>query len=254
MITKKAKIYTASIVLFVVLTIIAFSLPKRNKVDVTYIALGDSLAQGMNYNLTVDEGYTDFIRDYLDDYYNLQFYTKGFSKWGYETRHIIRDINNNKKITVDGKEITIKEALNKANLVTLTVGANDYIEGLSFDTIEERVNNIESAKKDAEDIANKVEEVIKLVKENTKAQIIVTGYYNPVPNMKKYKDQIDEVIRYYNSLVKDICKRLNVEFADVFDIFDKRPDFLPNPADIHPNKDGYKAMAKEVIKHINIDN
>ena len=254
MITKKAKIYTASIVLFVVLTIIAFSLPKRNKVDVTYIALGDSLAQGMNYNLTVDEGYTDYIRDYLDDYYNLKFFTKGFTKWGYETRHVIRDINDNKKITVDGKEITIKEALKEANLVTLTIGANDFIEGLSFDTIGDRIASIEQVKQDAEDIANRVEEVIKLVKENTKAQIIVTGYYNPVPNMKQYKSQIDEVIRYFNSILKEKCKNLNVEFADVFNIFDSRPDYLPNPADIHPNKDGYKAMAKEVIKHINIDN
>ena len=90
MASKKSKIYISSIVLFIVLTILAFSIPKKEKKEVRYIALGDSLAQGMNNNLTVDEGYTDYIKEYLDTYYNLKFYTKEFTKWGYETRHVKR--------------------------------------------------------------------------------------------------------------------------------------------------------------------
>ena len=34
---------------------------------------------------------------------------------------------------------------------------------------------------------------VKYILEYAKNQIIVTGYFNPLPNLKEYKDQIDEV-------------------------------------------------------------
>ena len=81
----------------------------------------------------------------------------------------------------------------------------------------------------------------------------MTGYYNPLQQLTQYKSQIDELVKYYNQLIKEKCIGLNVDYVDIFDIFDGRKDLLPNSADIHPNKDGYKLMAKEVIKYINID-
>ncbi len=250
--TKKVRLYVASIVLFVVLVLLSCTM-KKEKIEVRYVPLGDSLAQGMNYNLTVDDGYTDFIKDYLEDNYDLKFFTKGFTKWGYETRHVIRDINDNRTIKENDLEINIQDALKEADLVTISVGANDFIEGLSFDNYYEKLNNLDTTKEEAKKIVEKVVTVIELVKQYAKKQIIVTGYYNPLQHMIQYKSQIDEVIRYYNQLLKEKCKELNVDYVDIFDIFDNRKDLLPNPNDIHPNKDGYKLMAKEVIKHINID-
>jgi lysophospholipase L1-like esterase len=68
--------------------------------------------------------------------------------------------------------------------------------------------------------------------------------------MKIYKDGIDEVVKYYNHLIEEICLDLNVKYVDLFDSFDKKEEYFSNPLDIHPNKLGYEIISKEIIKNI----
>ena len=74
---------------------------------ITYIALGDSIAEGMNSYSQIDYGYSDYIKDYLEENNRLSFYTKGFSKSGYTTENLKNDIEDNKDIQVNGKNIKI---------------------------------------------------------------------------------------------------------------------------------------------------
>ncbi len=233
------------IVIFV--TYNAFS--KQNS-KLIYIPLGDSIAEGVTPYNSVDYGYPDYIADYLKKENKLDFYTKVFSKSGYTTQDLTNDINNNKVIEVDGKILYLKEILRESDLLTLTIGANNIIRGMSSSSIAIKLLDISKFKKEVSEVTEEVKELIILIKKYAKNQIIVTGYFNPLPNLKEYKDQIDEMIKYYNNLIEEICAELDVTYVDIFESLDKNPDSFPNPINIHPNKKGYELISKEIIKNI----
>ena len=239
------------ILVFVLALVIVFGthklFEKENK-KLYYLALGDSLAEGMDPYYTIDYGYSDYVKDYLKDHDALKFYTKGFAKTAYRTKDLKGDIESNKSIEVDGKTIYIKEALRESDLVTLTIGANDFIRTLSLSNFQEKISDITKTKKEADKIAVKLRELIILIQQYAKNDIIVTGYYNPFPRLKDNKKSIDEIVKYFNHLIEEECNDLGVKYVDIFDLFDGNEVALPNPSNIHPSKYGYELIAKEIIK------
>lgn len=245
---KHIKLTIFIIALFVVYFIYGLFINQNSKM--IYIPLGDSIAEGMNPYHDIEYSYTDYVADYLKKEDNLSFYTKKFSKSGYTINDVKRDIEDNKVIEIDNKKYYLKEVLRESDLVTLTIGANDFIKGMSIDDIPVKLMNMKEVKKEADSITNNLKDLLQLIKKYAKNQIIVTGYFNPLPRMTLFKDSIDEVVRYYNNLVEEICDELNIKYVDIFDVLDKRSDVFSNPLDIHPDKKGYEIISKEIIKNI----
>ena len=244
------KLLSLAIILAVVYIIYILFSPNPDKLN--YVALGDSIAEGMNSYNAIDYGYADYISDHLKNQKKLGTYTKSFSKSGYTTENLTNDINNNKSI-VDpktNKTINIKEALRESHLVTISIGANDLIKGSSIQTFANKIENIIETKEEIDQIAIKVEELLILVKQYAKNQVILIGYYNPLPLITNYKSQINEIVVYANEKYSEIAKKLEIDYVDVFDVFNSNPTFLPNPSNIHPNTKGYEAISKEIIKKI----
>lgn len=235
--------------LLVFLTYNFFS--KENK-KISYIALGDSIAEGMNSYSVVDYGYTDYINDYLKGKDLLSFYTKKYAISGYKIRDLKNDIEDNKVIEQDDKKIYLKEALRESDLVTLTIGANDFLELLSLDNIDKIILNIKDTKKEIDNILEKEKDIIVLIKKFAKRQIIVTGYFNPFPRLENYKNNIDELVKYYNNNLSELCDELEVDFVDIFGVLDGNENAFPNPLNIHPNKYGYELIFKEILKKIDL--
>ena len=245
---KHIKLTIFIISLFIVYFIYGLFINQNSKI--IYISLGDSIAEGMTPYHNIDYGYTDYVADYLKKQDNLSFYTKKYSKSGYTISDVKRDIDDNKVVEIDNKKYYLKEMLRESDLVTITLGANDFLKGMSIDDIPAKLVDIKEVKKDADKIANNLKELLILIKKYAKNEIMVTGYFNPLPRMTLFKDSIDEVIKYYNNLVEEICDDLKIKYVDIFDVLDKRSDVFPNPLDIHPNKEGYNLISKEIIKNI----
>lgn len=218
--------------------------------EINYIALGDSVAEGMGPYGAVGYGYPDYISDYLKSKERLNFYTKGFSKSGYTVADVKRDIENNKTITVNKQKVNIKEALRESDLVTISIGANDFIRGLSLDNFTTKLEDIKATKKEIDEIGLDVKELIELIKDYAKGEIILIGYYNPLPRIEYYKDEIDELVKYSNHIYEEICDDLDITYVDVFDEFERNKDYLPNSLDIHPSIKGYEAIANKIIKEL----
>lgn len=245
---KHIKLIVFVISLLIVFFTYSIFINKNSKVY--YVALGDSIAEGYTPYHEVDYGYTDYVADYLKKENNLSFFTKRYAKSGYTIEDLKRDIDNNKEIEIDNKKYYLKQVLRESDLVTLTIGANDFIKGMSLDDIPTKLLDTKNIKSRIDELVKDFNDLLILIKQYAKEEIIVTGYYNPLPRMELYKDSIDEIVKYYNNLIEEICVELDVIYVDVFDDFAKDIDVLPNPLDIHPNKKGYEIISKKIIEKI----
>lgn len=241
------------ILAFLILIVIVFMIFKTTTKDskkINYIALGDSLAEGMNSYGEINYGYADYLKDYLNNKNKLGTYSKDFAKSGYKTNNVMDDLSNNKIVTKNGKKENIRRMLRESDLVTISIGANDFISNMTIDSIYEKLGNINASKNEIKKISENVENLIIEVKKYAKNEIILIGYYNPFPNLPIAASIINDIVTYSNNLYKEISERQNIKYVDIYSIFDGNKEYLPNPYDIHPNNSGYEAISKEIVKKI----
>jgi len=219
------------------------------KEEFNYVAIGDSLAAGRNSYGAYDYGYTDYIRDYLKQKDKLSSYVN-YAVSGYSTDDVINDINYNRTIEVDGKDVGLKRALRESDLVTISIGANDLLKNVNFSSVSSLLSDRNNTLKIIDETFEKIKEVLSLVRQYAKGDIIVVGYYNPVPNLTKYKKSIDDIVDYSNKQYQKICNIGETYYIEISDVMRENSDYLPNPLDIHPNIQGYQAISSEIIKII----
>ena len=245
---KRYKLLIGFIITGIILVTI-FLITKDKKIY--YLSLGDSLAAGQTPNNTIEESYGDYVSEYLEDKKVLEFYTKKFTKSGYRSIDLLNDLNNNKKIKVHGKELSLKHALIKADLVTVSIGANDLFYRLNvgnefdLDEYDDIYRYVDESMKD-------VDKLLYELRKSCKEQIMLFGFYNPFTNFSPVlATTVEPVIDYANIRMESLAKKYNMTYVDIFDKFRAHDEYLPSKLEIHPTKDGYKAMAKSVIDLIN---
>ena len=114
-------------IVFLILLLCVFGIYQIFKTDqINYIALGDSLAEGMNPYGEVEYSYTDYVADGLKAKKQLASYTKKYTKSGYTTEDVITQINNN---------LNLKKDLRESDLVTVSIGANDFLRQIHIKTL-----------------------------------------------------------------------------------------------------------------------
>lgn len=215
--------------------------------SIYYLSLGDSLAAGQTPNNTIEESYGDYVSEYLKDKEVLEFYTKKFAKSGYRSIDLLNDLESNKKIKVDGKEITIKHALIKADLVTVSIGSNDLFYKLNIGT-EFDLSEFDDIYTYVDESISDVEKLLYELRKSCKEQIMVFGFYNPFTNFSStLADVVEPVIIYANDKMKSLTKKYDMTYVDIHDTFLANNEYLPSKLEIHPTKDGYKAMGRAVI-------
>lgn len=229
------------IILFIFFTYFFFKDDKLN-----YVSLGDSVAAGQNPYGQLGYGYTDYLKDYLLSNKKLKDYVN-FAVSGYKTTDVIKDINNNHEITVNNRARNIREALRESNLVTISIGANDFLSGITLNNLD--LNNVDTYLKKIDTVSINIDETLKLVREYAKQDVIVVGYYNPFPILyNKDSSQIDNLFYYADRKYIEICNKYDIKYLSVYDLFKNNSNFLSNPFDIHPNNDGYKSISELLVK------
>ncbi len=205
---------------------------------VYYLSLGDSLALGATPYGGHDYGYSDYVKDYINDKKKLERYVGGFANDNYRTIDLMNDIKDNKTIIVNNNKISIKNALIKADLVTISIGSNDF---LSYITIRDLSSN--ELYKYLDEVLDDVDSLLKLMREYCKEDIVYIGLYNYF-NI----DMLDPIIDYGNQRLRIICEKYDIKYIDVFTLFHDDPSYLPNPLDIHPSRSGYQKIGSMVTK------
>ena len=204
---------------------------------ISYVALGDSLAAGQTPIREIDTGYSDLIAQEIGRNQPLAFFSKDLAFPGFTTVEVLE--------RVQSKEA--KPLLQNANIITISAGANDLLRlikadsksgSLSFQQIPADYS-LNAVRKNMVQILSELEKIA------PNAQVYVMGYYFAYPHARDSQKvgtarQLDRL----NEILAKVAKEAGVQFVSVDAAFgDNATEKIPNPADVHPNAEGYRAMA-----------
>ena len=139
--------------LFISLTVLVVFLVYLSTVDkkVYYLNLGDSIALGKNSYRVRGKSYDYYIKEYLNEQKKLEKFINEFNKEDLRITDLYNMIEDNYKININGHSQSIKNALIKADVVTLTVGNDSFYSKLSGNySLNELYEIIDEYKEDME--------------------------------------------------------------------------------------------------------
>ncbi|MFD1928498.1 S-layer homology domain-containing protein [Sporosarcina siberiensis] len=230
-----------------------------NSIQVDYLALGDSLAYGINSDNTPGKSYADFLAESLKSENALLSFNKGFSFPGYTVAEVLTDIQDNavKPVMGEGYEelnVELHASIESAEIITITAGANDVLKHLNINT-ETQALEIDEANLKAsivqvgKDYYSILTEIRKI---NPTAQVYVMGYYNSFPYLAdKVQPQINQLLIGLNGSINQGSADANTFFIPTADAI--AADFkvnLPNPQNIHLSEAGYKVIGELFIQSV----
>ncbi|MFS1511035.1 GDSL-type esterase/lipase family protein [Chengkuizengella sp. SCS-71B] len=277
---RKNKLYIMLMIVCFLLANVSIPQTHAELNTLNYVALGDSIAAGYTPEGEIDEGYSDFIEEYLDENAPLITYTKQFAIPGLTTSDLNGLIQNNLsteqflslfgggfpsplvgEITenISIENLTVQDAIIDADVITLTIGANDILSEIPYDAV---TGTIEMSGIDIDQITRKmgeVEENLSSVLEqifalNGEVQVYVSGYFFPYPHLidQMPQAQLDillDTLDSLNSIIIDATNDHNDAFyVSLESVFPNDPtEYLPNEQ-IHPTIEGYELIADRFME------
>ncbi len=204
---------------------------------VNYVAIGDSLAAGQTPISEIDTGYADMISQELARHQSVAFYTKDLAFPGFTTRDVLDRITSAES----------QDELEKANLITLSAGANDLLKLVAADPVEGSLAfgqiQVDFALNGARLNMEKI--LTELKKRAPGAEVYVMGYYFAYPHARDSQKEGTAVqLDRLNEILKTTAIANDATFVPVDKAFrDNAIGKVPNAADVHPNLSGYQTMA-----------
>lgn len=233
---------------------------QEQRAPIHYLALGDSLAFGINSNGEPDLGYPDFLQTFLSAEYEVAYYNKGFSYPGYKSTDVLNDLLANVSkpfygdVLDESKLSELHATISRANLITISAGANDILPYFKINPetgspeiqVLPLLSAIQQISKNYAQILTQINEI------NPLAQVYVMGYYNPFPHLDaELQPQIDQLLQgLNNSLLTGIEGTQTVFVPTHTEIATDFDAHLPNPSNIHLSHEGYQVVAELFYKSI----
>jgi len=217
-------------------------------VKIDYVALGDSVASGQTpYLEKVGRGFTDMISEALTNEDMLGSFNKEFATSGETSVGLLETLNRPE----------VQQSVQKAELVTIISGANDFIDEF-YNPIDETINiDLGKAITLLNSVSANLTNAVKTVKTlNPEAEVYLFGYYFPLPHFEDAvtKGQLETAFNIVNNRLATIAESENITFVEVASVFDKNGKiYLENPKDIHPNEAGYQIIADQFFLKYPID-
>lgn len=225
---KMKALFILAVTIFIVFIIYLSNIDNK----IYYLTLGDYLV--MNNS---KDGYTNLIKDDLQKRKKLETYVTGFNRENARITDLLNDIESNKKITIQEKEKTLKNALIKADFTIVSIGSNDL-----FYELETQPKLTEALYDRVDQILEDSRKLYSLLRKYCKEDIFVTGFYNP------YNVEYDELIEYTNTKLEKILKEQDITFIDIQKCIDKHNDIQK----LVLNKEENKCIATKIRNRMNI--
>lgn len=178
-------------------------------VFLVYKVFLDNQIYYLNLNTISNDDYSKYYKETLEQNDKLEYYNNDYNVEDYRITDLIRFINENTEIVVNGKKQTINHALIKADIITVWVGMNELSYKINTEDIQELYRYSDTILMD-------LEELFLLLRKFSKEKIIFMNFYNS--GNSKY----DEVISYLNSKMNAIAIEYEIDVLDVSHIVNNK--------------------------------
>lgn len=169
---------------------------------VYYLNLSD------NYS-NIDNNYSYHYMNYLNQKQKLEKYVYQFDLDDYRITDLIRAIEDNKQVTIGNSNQTIKNALIKADLITLSIGMNDINYKIGTNTKIDLYDYIDEMIQD-------MEILFALIRQYCKEDIVFIGLYNV------YGKEYNKIFGYVNDKIDALCNKYQIIYLDITDIINNK--------------------------------
>ena len=227
---KLKGLLVGSCAIFFIFLIYLTTLDKK----VYYVALGDFLAKGIG-----DNQYSEEIQQNLEKKGKLEKYVEEFMRDDMRTTDYIKMIEENETRQVEGKTQTLKNALIKADLLTLSIGNNDLLYGLGMYNNEDIYTKKELEEK-VDGVMRDIEKLFELLREYCKEDIIITGFYQP----QNLSEQKRKLYLNANRRLERLTKKYKIAYVEVDKILDKEGNL--DAFSMLPTKRGYLELSQKM--------
>ncbi|MEH7251884.1 SGNH/GDSL hydrolase family protein [Neobacillus niacini] len=201
------------------------------------VAIGDSLTEGVG-DESKNGGYVGILNNTFEDN-NLNITVDNFGKKGNRSDQLLKRLEK--------KDIVA--AIEKADIVLVTIGANDIMKVLKSNFMNVTMDLFEEEKveysKRLTAIMDKINEI------NPETQVYLIGFYNPFERHFGEIKELSMIIDNWNDTGKSLTEEYeNVRYIPTIDLFSHSTIDLLADDEFHPNIIGYKRMAQRVLEYI----
>lgn len=205
----------------------------RKKKPIIYIALGDSLTEGVGAQAPDHNLVSQFFRHLQK---GDQCTVRNFGVSGMKSDELLTFVQNPAVLRI----------LPKATHISITTGGNDFIEVYEkYDDFSvKNLKHVISTMKVVKNNAKKIIEVIRGA--NNHAVIHLLGFYVPQPAYEYGVNKVSGLIESMNNHYGDLCKEFKAHLVNPFESFLHRLDYFSD--EVHPNQDGYDTLAQLFIR------
>lgn len=205
--------------------------------EVNIVAIGDSLTRGVG-DETGRNGYVGILERSLNQEREVANF-ENFGVPGNRTDHLLERLD----------EPEIVYALHEADLVLLTIGANDIMR-----VARENLMNLEIGDfmEERDLYEERLEEILFTIQEeNEDAAIYLLGLYNPFEQYFEDIEELNQIVDAWNDTAIDLAEELeNVTFIPMADLFADQDEPVFADDNFHPSYTGYYLMAERVLDYI----
>ncbi|WP_281658884.1 SGNH/GDSL hydrolase family protein [Halobacillus sp. Cin3] len=213
------------------------------KNDLTVVAIGDSLTQGVGDG-TDNGGYVGILEDnFTNTNTNTSLEVINYGKRGNRTDQMLERMEDE----------DISRSIEQADIVLITIGANDVMK-----VVKDNFTNLnyQDFRDERDGYEERLKEIIEKTQNlNDEAPIYFVGLYNPFNQYFNNIPELGEIMGDWNEASERIIGTYDqAHFIPIRDIFDGNEEELLWEEDhFHPNEQGYKEMAERVLAHIRED-
>lgn len=210
------------------------------KQNLNIVAVGDSLTQGVG-DESENGGYVGILEKMMHEAHPVAtFEITNHGKRGRRTDHLIKRLQQDEDLN---------EALREADVILLTIGANDIMQivrnnfqNLTYDVFQAEIDDYEE----------RLQTLFYEIRErNEEASLYLIGVFNPFHMYFDYIPELNQIVNDWNDIGRKVVARdENATFIPIDDIFLQADETFYADDNFHPNQQGYAYIGERVFEYV----
>lgn len=197
-----------------------------------YLVIGDSLSKGINEYGVASYGYSDFIKDYLENKKILKNYNKTYTDVNYKVSDIVKILEYNES----KNNISLNRLIKEADIITISLGIDEI-----YYKINKNNQNIYTY---IDNMIIDYNKILNYISKFHHDKVYILGYYNTT------KNNID-IFNYANYKLEVLTKKYNYTYIDLAKILDNNPTYISQISNNYmPNIRGYEKISQIIVENL----